>query len=313
MEHTAQQEQQCLGCRYNTPTHGPRICPLCGHVFQGKGWDGIDAHWRAKHENILRYEAFWASLCDAHRVNKWHVIGIDPAPTKPAIVFDGDDFHSIKPLEIREYIIEAAQKWSSLLIAWDAPLSFDITDFYDRRVDKAVRKWIKTQEANRHFSEKAINVRAFAGLSHWAISCFTLGLPFGQPPRGLALLSGVPTKEQIGLFAIEVHPAVAMGAKWISRQFSDPFPRYKGNPTACAEIAERLCFPKDAGKNDDTLDAYAAYWLGQLFLSGEASWLGNPATGGYVMPDCVGEGEEKRGLRQEAWRRGMGIDKGVDR
>lgn len=27
----------------------PRPCPECDHVFQGNGWDGIDAHWRAKH------------------------------------------------------------------------------------------------------------------------------------------------------------------------------------------------------------------------------------------------------------------------
>ena len=29
----------------------PRECPHCDHVFKGNGWDGIDAHWKAKHEN----------------------------------------------------------------------------------------------------------------------------------------------------------------------------------------------------------------------------------------------------------------------
>ncbi len=43
------------------------MCPECGHVFRGKGWDGIDAHWRAHHEGILSYEAFWTGLCDGHR------------------------------------------------------------------------------------------------------------------------------------------------------------------------------------------------------------------------------------------------------
>jgi predicted RNase H-like nuclease len=219
------------------------------------------------------------------------VIGIDPAPTKPAVLYDGTVFRSVTPPQIRKDIIDAAQGCSSLLIAWDAPLSFANTDFYDRLVDKAARAWIKKQVTEGHFSPKAVNARPFAGLAHWAISCFTLGLPFGKPPHGLTLLPGVPTQEQIGLFAVEVHPAVAMGAKWISLQFSDPFPRYKGNPTACAEIAQRLGFLMDAGTNDDTLDAYAAYWLGQLFLSGEASWLGDPATGGYVMPDCGASNE----------------------
>ena len=37
----------------------PKECPECGHVFQGNGWDGIDAHWRSKHENIMPYEEAW--------------------------------------------------------------------------------------------------------------------------------------------------------------------------------------------------------------------------------------------------------------
>ena len=37
----------------------PRICPECQHVFQGNGWDGIDAHWRAKHDGVMRYEEAW--------------------------------------------------------------------------------------------------------------------------------------------------------------------------------------------------------------------------------------------------------------
>src|SRR5450432_3048866 len=34
-------------------------CPECGHEFQGKGWDGIDAHWKAKHEQVMRYVDAW--------------------------------------------------------------------------------------------------------------------------------------------------------------------------------------------------------------------------------------------------------------
>lgn len=36
-----------------------KICPLCGHQFQGNGWDGIDAHWRAHHEDACSYEVAW--------------------------------------------------------------------------------------------------------------------------------------------------------------------------------------------------------------------------------------------------------------
>ncbi len=39
-----------------------KVCPECGHVFQGKGWTGIDAHWRANHEDIMPYEEAWALI-----------------------------------------------------------------------------------------------------------------------------------------------------------------------------------------------------------------------------------------------------------
>lgn len=35
------------------------ICPECGYRFRGNGWDGIDAHWRAKHESIMTYTEAW--------------------------------------------------------------------------------------------------------------------------------------------------------------------------------------------------------------------------------------------------------------
>ena len=45
----------------------PKVCPECGHVFKGNGWDGIDAHWRSQHENVMTYGQFWESLCTRHR------------------------------------------------------------------------------------------------------------------------------------------------------------------------------------------------------------------------------------------------------
>lgn len=39
-----------------------KVCPECGHTFKGNGWDGIDAHWRSKHEGIMPYEDAWPLL-----------------------------------------------------------------------------------------------------------------------------------------------------------------------------------------------------------------------------------------------------------
>lgn len=36
-----------------------KVCPECGHVFQGNGWDGTDADWKAEHEEIMPYKAAW--------------------------------------------------------------------------------------------------------------------------------------------------------------------------------------------------------------------------------------------------------------
>lgn len=43
-------------------TKTSKICPECGHEFQGDGWDGIDSHWKAKHANVMSYEAAWPLL-----------------------------------------------------------------------------------------------------------------------------------------------------------------------------------------------------------------------------------------------------------
>ena len=40
-----------------------KVCPECSHEFQGNGWDGIDAHWRAKHAHIMGYEEAWPLIC----------------------------------------------------------------------------------------------------------------------------------------------------------------------------------------------------------------------------------------------------------
>lgn len=36
-----------------------KVCPECGHLFRGNGWDGIDSHWRAKHESVMPYAEAW--------------------------------------------------------------------------------------------------------------------------------------------------------------------------------------------------------------------------------------------------------------
>jgi predicted DNA-binding protein len=53
-----------------------RLCPECGHRFQGKGFDGIDAHWRSRHEDVMPYEKAW-ELIRAGKYDRQHVEDIE--------------------------------------------------------------------------------------------------------------------------------------------------------------------------------------------------------------------------------------------
>jgi|GEM_PF-1554754 len=57
----------CLCCKNNIPKNGPRVCPECRQPLDGKGWTGIDGHWKTFHGNVMSYDTFWDSLCEAHR------------------------------------------------------------------------------------------------------------------------------------------------------------------------------------------------------------------------------------------------------
>jgi hypothetical protein len=39
-----------------------KVCPECGYIFKGNGWDGIDAHWKSKHDDVMPYEKAWPLL-----------------------------------------------------------------------------------------------------------------------------------------------------------------------------------------------------------------------------------------------------------
>ncbi len=60
-------ERGCLACERGVPKLGRRRCPACDHVFRGAGWDGVDVHWKTRHEDLMPYKAFWGSLCRRHR------------------------------------------------------------------------------------------------------------------------------------------------------------------------------------------------------------------------------------------------------
>ncbi|MHB1047527.1 MAG: hypothetical protein ACYC4P_16115 [Thermoanaerobaculia bacterium] len=223
------------------------------------------------------------------------VLGIDPAPKKPAVTFDGSRFERVKPGALRDHLESRLRANPGTLIAWDAPLSFDQRDYYDRLIDKATRRWAEGHVKHRRFEDGAVNARPFAGLPHWAVTCSVLGLPFGLPPAGLRLAASRADLDLPCPLVIEVHPAVALGIWWLSAKAPMALPRYKANAEACRSIVSVLGFPVECEEDDDALDAYVAYRLGAGFIEGWTSWVGSPDCGGYVLPDGTSS-EELRGL-----------------
>ncbi len=67
--HKAHRALECPSCRKGIPRSRkwPRQCPECAQVFQGRGWAGIESHWRRQHGDVMSYEDFLTSLCPAHR------------------------------------------------------------------------------------------------------------------------------------------------------------------------------------------------------------------------------------------------------
>jgi len=45
----------------NTDRRANKVCPVpeCDHIFTGKGWGGIDGHWKSNHLSVMSYEDAW--------------------------------------------------------------------------------------------------------------------------------------------------------------------------------------------------------------------------------------------------------------
>jgi predicted nuclease with RNAse H fold len=213
------------------------------------------------------------------------IIGIDPAPRKGLCVWGAKGFElKVPALQSREWLRQQMARQHSLLVAWDAPVSFDRSvSFSDRPVDKALRAFISEHVKSNEIENKAVSVLTFSGCQHWAITCEVLRTPFGQDAAA-AVLPKVPVEIKQGLNVVEVHPAVTLALWWMDKKLAKPMPRYKGSPEACAAIARALDLPTEASRDDDILDAYVAYRMAVDFVNGSAIWVGTPVVGGYVLP-----------------------------
>lgn len=100
------------------------------------------------------------------------VLGIDPAPSKNSIVFDGDIFREFTPRELKGYIEDLTKKDNFIFISWDAPLSAAIDrDNFSLTIRKIERFF---NRLGRHAKElgipEGISTLGYSGCPHWSIS-----------------------------------------------------------------------------------------------------------------------------------------------
>ena len=222
---------------------------------------------------------------------QWKVVGIDPAPSKQTLIWSDTGPEAISAAQVPDWVANLVAEHERLLIAWDAPLSFRSSiSCSDRPVDRALRAILK---AEHRIDTGAASVLPFSGCSHWALSCATLGFPFGRRPGNLQLAPvDLPLNlDTPGAYLIEVHPAVTLATWWLESKTGKKMRRYKGKLfnaviSTFREVLSAQTIP-DAVDNDDKLDAWVAWRMACDYLNGEAGWVGDSEKGGYVLPASV--------------------------
>lgn len=169
------------------------------------------------------------------------ILGVDPASSRGATVFDGTRFHRLRSGEIAGHVLRSP----NTLVCWDAPLTGPPNeasqcfegDLCTRVIEKYVgggevrwtddeghlvprsQSW-RPKSTSAEAPPKGISVRGFAGLSHWTITRRVLGLPRVGPYD--APLEALPARLLVGASAsppppdperpsvVEVHPAVGL-------------------------------------------------------------------------------------------------------
>lgn len=223
------------------------------------------------------------------------IIGVDPAPSKPTTVcMDGQTFLKIKPRHLKGWIQEQVSTHKDLLIAWDAPLSFNpVNSYSDRPIDKALRTFIRAHKDR--IVPNAVSALPFAGCPHWAITNDVLGHPLGGGTSGISLADETyPVQQPAGAYAIEVHPAVTLALWWLEAERSEPMQRYKTGSKVSKKLAahHQQQLIDTLGKkgmpshisDDDELDAWVAWRMASDFLQGAAVMIGDTLSGAYVLP-----------------------------
>lgn len=252
-----------------------------------------------------------------HRVTKeWYastmkIVSIDPAPSKDAVVFDGQ-LQSIPASQVPAFCWNLSQQPDTLL-CWDAPLTGpamsvapagQVGSFAQRQIEQFF-----SRKETGFKTPAGISVLPYSGCPHWAITRASLGLPIcgrfdwdtNELPFRLATSAAEISPGAARV--VETHPAVAIWL-WCKNLDDDDRPWvYKGRKSSrtILEIwntlsriwsqtqVQQVLNMIDAIEppaNDDQLDAIVGWVLGMLLVGRHPSVgiLGTRATGAIALP-----------------------------
>ena len=240
------------------------------------------------------------------------VVSVDPAPSKPSVVCDGECFKEIEPADLPQYCLDL--KVEPTLLVWDAPLTGPPSRNSLRTHPSPYSQRIIEQFFSRTSlgfkSPAGISVLPYSGCPHWTITRASLGLPivggFDTTSDELpyTLVCSPDDLRDDKSLVVESHPALAI---WLwCKEIALPVAnwRYKGNKAAISVMGlwtlllstlDRNCitFPKPppVPSNDDELDAVVGWMLGILLLDSHlnagprsAMVLGNIDSGAFLVP-----------------------------
>lgn len=242
------------------------------------------------------------------------VLGIDPAPSKKSVVFDGKTFYSLTINELEEFLEEEKKNHKSILISWDAPLSSALEkDNFSLSIRKIESFFYRQSKTAKSLDEgrgipHGISTLGFSGCPHWTISQYLFGLPILNPKlQKTSVFKLLMSRDELNSSAYEIteiHPALSM---WILlKQGLQNYPlfkeswQYKGN--SAKETLQRreiliekllsLTLVKDVLgsdvniKSDDELDAFVCWLMGELLVQNDerVNIYGDAIRGSFLLP-----------------------------
>jgi len=227
------------------------------------------------------------------------ILGVDVAPSKDNVIFDGEKFYEIAPLDLKDFLEEMVD--SNYFIGWDAPLGDDFSlSLSYKKIEK-----ILNQKDSYIVSKppRGISTLPFSTCPHWSISQYAIGYPVINKDivdTSKIKYHLVQANEDISLKKpniFETHPAYSI---WVFLKDRVKDFKYKGDKNSKEvfnNIKKRLFeldfirkykIIEDEIYNDDRLDSFIAYINIELFFQKKAFVYGNSKIGVMLLPNLEG-------------------------